>query len=201
MSGVNESLVREFFEARGFLVCQQRKHVAPVAAADDGIDLVILNPKRSEPAPDLPYVLGASDVDGIRMAVVAVCGWHTETFSAARLALEPEVARFSEPKRVARALRAVGLAPPATRLLVVPALPQSQSARTATVNALREHGVDAVLPFRSLLGGLIQHVETNRNYVKSDLLQVLRLLKNYDLLKEPALELFPASRRRARPRG
>jgi hypothetical protein len=32
-------------------------------------------------------------------------------------------------------------------------------------------------------------VRTNRNYQKSDLLQVLRLLKNYELLKEPQMEL------------
>jgi len=31
-------------------------------------------------------------------------------------------------------------------------------------------------------------VATNRNYQKSDLLQTLRLLKNYGLLKEPQME-------------
>jgi hypothetical protein len=39
-------------------------------------------------------------------------------------------------------------------------------------------------------------VATNRNYVKSDLLQTLRLLKNYDLLKDPQMELKLRSRKR-----
>lgn len=195
MSGINETLVREFFEARGFLVRQQRKYVASGLPADE-IDFVVLNPRRTATVSDLPFVLEGADVDGLATAVVAVRGWHTETFSAALLAQEPEVARFTDAETVTRALGALGLAGrPARRVLVVPSLPQTHAAREAAVAALRERGVDAVLPFRSVLGVLIQHIETNRNYAKSDVLQVLRILKNYDLLKEPSLELF-----RARPR-
>ena len=50
--------------------------------------------------------------------------------------------------------------------------------------------MDAILSFRSLLSDLIGKVETNKSYRKSDTLQVLRLLKNYDLLKDPQLDLF-----------
>jgi hypothetical protein len=50
--------------------------------------------------------------------------------------------------------------------------------------------VDAILSFRSLLGDLIGKVEVNKSYRKSDTLQVLRILKNYDLLKDPQLDLF-----------
>jgi hypothetical protein len=45
-----------------------------------------------------------------------------------------------------------------------------------------------VISFRSILQELIASVATNRNYQKSDLLQTLRLLKNYELLKEPQME-------------
>jgi hypothetical protein len=61
---------------------------------------------------------------------------------------------------------------------------------------LRERGVDAVLCFGTLLADLIATVQTNRNYQKSDLLQVLRLLKLYDLVKERQMELFKPKRRR-----
>jgi len=63
---------------------------------------------------------------------------------------------------------------------------------------LRAKGVDGVISFRSILQELIASVHTNRNYQKSDLLQILRLLKNYDLLKEPQLELKlkPKSRKK-----
>ena len=52
-------------------------------------------------------------------------------------------------------------------------------------------------PFRTMLRDLIEHTEVNRNYQKSDLLQVLRILKNYQFFREPQLELFkgrPSSR-------
>lgn len=196
MSGVNESIVREFFEERGFLVRQQRKFVAPGLAADDEIDLVVVNPRPSPVPSERPFILEATDVASIASAVVAIKGWHTETFSAAMLAQEPELARFTDPDRVARCAKTHGMAEPVTRLLVVPALPQTHVARAEAAEALRVRGVDAVLPFRTLLADLLLRIEVNRNYAKSDLLQTLRILKNYDLIKDPAMELFRPRRRR-----
>ena len=37
----------------------------------------------------------------------------------------------------------------------------------------------------------------NRNYQKSDLLQIVRILKNYDFFKERQMELFKPRRREA----
>jgi len=45
--------------------------------------------------------------------------------------------------------------------------------------------VDAVIPFRTMLADLVAHIEVNRNYQKSDLHQIIRILKNYDFFKEP----------------
>ena len=47
-----------------------------------------------------------------------------------------------------------------------------------------------------MLAELVAHVEVNRNYQKSDLLQTIRILKNYDFFKEPQLELFKSKRRK-----
>ena len=63
---------------------------------------------------------------------------------------------------------------------------------------LRAKGVDGVISFRDILQDLVASVKTNRNYQKSDLLQILRLLKNYDLLKEPQLELKLRNGRKAK---
>jgi hypothetical protein len=60
--------------------------------------------------------------------------------------------------------------------------------------------VDAVIPFRTMLVELIARTEVNRNYDKSDLLQVIRVLKNYQLFKDPQMELFRTGRRSRRPR-
>jgi len=37
---------------------------------------------------------------------------------------------------------------------------------------------------------LLDKIETNQNYSKSDTLQVMRILKNYDLLKDPQLDFL-----------
>ena len=64
---------------------------------------------------------------------------------------------------------------------------------------LKSKGINAVIPFGTMLGDLIDRVEINRNYQKSDLLQVLRILKNYDFFKERQMELFKPKRQKASP--
>ena len=51
-------------------------------------------------------------------------------------------------------------------------------------------------PSKSMLADLVAHIQVNRNYQKSDLLQIIRILKNYDFFKEPQLELFKSKRKR-----
>jgi len=83
------------------------------------------------------------------------------------------------------------------KILVVPALPQNAQAREQSIGVLRSKGIDAVIPFRTMLAELVAKTEPNRNYQKSDLLQIIRILKNYDLIKEPQLELFKVRRKKA----
>jgi hypothetical protein len=108
--------------------------------------------------------------------------------------------RFVEPAVFQQAARAFSpdLAP--LKILIVPALPQTAAARAQSIALLRAKGVDAVISFRTMLADLIARVEVNRNYDKSDLLQVIRVLKNYQLFKEPQMELFRGARRSKRPR-
>jgi len=87
------------------------------------------------------------------------------------------------------------------KILVVPALPQNESARDASIDLLRAKGVDAIIPFRTMLTDLIGQTEVNRNYQKSDLLQIIRILKNYDFFREPQLELFKQKRSRKKSRA
>lgn len=196
---VNEAIVREFFELRGFLVSQRRKFVAPGAPDEEEIDFLVLNP-TPQPATSqpLPFLIEPSDLPRIESAVVAVSGWHSKVFSPSRLAQAPELLRFAEPPVFGPAAQALGGTRQPLKILVVPALPQEKSLRRESIEFLRGHGVDAAVSFRTALADLIAHVEPNRNYQKSDLLQMLRLLKNYDFLREPQLELF-RSRRQRRP--
>lgn len=199
---VSEAIVRECFEQHGFLVRQCRKHVTPGAREETDFDFLVLNPRPVVADTPLPFVLDPADLARLSRAVVGVCGGHTETFSPTRLDANPEWFRFVTPVSFQQATRALGEGPPPTRLLVLPGLPHSEALRRQSVALLQAKGVEAVLLFRSLLADLIQRVEPHRNYQKSDLLQTLRLLKHYKLLREPQLDLdlFKPPRRRRAPR-
>jgi hypothetical protein len=196
MAAVSEIIVREFFELNGFFVRQQRKYIAPTRRDDDEIDFLIWNSNYRADAGAPPFVLTTQDFAGISRAVVVVKGWHTETFSPGVLANAPEIFRFVEPPVFQHAARGFREDGPLVKMLVVPALPQNESAREASIELLRSKGVDAVIPFRTMLLDLIGQTEVNRNYQKSDLLQIIRILKNYDFFREPQLELFKARRMR-----
>lgn len=195
VSAVSETIVREYLELHGFFVRQQRKYIAPSRREDDEIDFFALNPHYAPGAP-LPFVLGSADLPGVARALVVVKGWHTETFSPGLLANAPEIFRFVEPAAFEQAAKSFGGDGPLTKMLVVPALPSGEEARTQSIELLRAKGIDAVIPFRTMLADLIEEIEVNRNYQKSDLLQIIRILKNYDFFREPQLELFKPGRKK-----
>ena len=196
MSAVSETIVREYFELHEFLVRQHRKYIVQTKREEDDIDFFVLNPKPQKREGEPPFVLTSPDLTFIERAIVVVKGWHTETFSSARLASTPEIFRFVEPKVFQQATRAFGKDSTPLKILVVPALPHGLPARDESIALLRSKGVDAVIPFRTMLTDLVAHIEVNRNYQKSDLLQIIRILKNYDFFKEPQLELFKSKRKR-----
>ena len=199
MSAVSETIVREYFELHEFLVRQHRKHVGQTRREEeDDIDFFVLNP-RAQPRENVPpFELSSADLAFIERAIVVVKGWHTETFSSARLASTPEIFRFVEQKVFQQAAKAFGTDGMPLKILVVPTLPQGAQAREESIALLRSKGIDAVIPFQTMLADLVRETETNRNYQKSDLLQIIRILKHYDFFREPQLELFKAKRRRKR---
>jgi len=203
MPAVSETIVREYFELHEFLVRQHRKYVGQTRREeDDDIDFFVVNPHAQPPAAALPFVLSSADLAFIDRAIVVVKGWHTETFSSSVLTHAPEIFRFVEPKVFQQAARAFGKDGAPLKILVVPALPQEAKAREESIALLRSKGVDAVIPFRTMLADLISETEINRNYQKSDLLQIIRILKNYDFVKGPQMELFKAkAKKKAEDKG
>jgi len=190
MSAVSETIVREFFELHGFFLRQHRKFVSPSRKTDDDIDFFVLNPRREKPADELPFVLTAENLDTISKAIVVVKGWHTETFSPAVLENAPEIFRFAKPAAFKKAAEIFGVEGPFNKILVIPALPTQKGLRKESIEFLKSKGVDAVIPFWTMLADLIDRIEANRNYQKSDLLQVIRILKNYEFFRTPQMELF-----------
>ena len=192
MSAVNEWVVREYFEALGFLVSQPRKYgtLGRSKNPDEEIDLIVWNPHAVENTVPDHMVWETGDLKGISRAVVGVRGWHTERFSVSTFEQTPEILRFAEPdctRVAARMLNSESI----VKILCLPRLPASGELKKQAILAMKEKGIDGVISFHTMLLELVRRVDPKRNYEKSDLLQAIRLLKNYDLLKDDSqMELF-----------
>jgi hypothetical protein len=130
----------------------------------------------------------------IQRAIVVIKAWHTEIFTPALLTNAPELFRFLEKKSFQNAVNAFKAGQGVLKILVVPVLPREAQSRAQSIAILRSKGIDAVISFPTMLADLVSHTEARRNYQKSDLLQMIRILRTYDFLKEPQLELFKTKR-------
>ena len=195
MSSVDENIVREYFEQNGFLVRQLRKYQVQSRKKrrDEEIDLLVLNPSYSPRARRPDFMLFSSELRYIHRAIVVVKGWHTLRFTPSMLKSSPEIFRFLEKqvvKQIKALFRTASEEDDLLKILVLPGLPTENPYREQSMELLKEKGVDGIISFRSMLLDILTRVEINRNYQKSDILQVMRIMKNYDLLSDPQLELF-----------
>ena len=196
MSGVNETIAREYFEQLGFLVQQPRKYMvaARPKRADEEVDLLILNPQVGEQRLPDHLIWSSADLSGVARGIVRVLGWHTDRFSPAVLETSPEIYRFAAEESVRRESGQLGPGPVA-KILCLPGLSHSDELKQRTLVLLKEKGIDGLLSFPVMLRELVGRVEVSKSYEKSDLLQILRILKSYDLLKGPQMELFRGRKR------
>lgn len=201
MAGFDEQIVREYFELQGFMVRQWRKYQTPPRKKlpEEEIDLLVYNPNyvRGGRAPN--FMLFSSELPYIHRAVVTVRGWHTaQHFTPRLIQNSSEIVKFLERDVLKSAEEFFGPSDDyfgkdggsLHKILVLPGLPTAEPHRSESIALLREKGVDAVISFRSMLADIISMVEINRNYAKSDLLQIIRILKAYDLCKDPQMKLF-----------
>jgi len=204
MSAIDEGIVREYFEQNGFLVRQVRKYQVQSRRkqSDEEIDLVVYNPSWQREGRKPDFFLFSTELPFLHRAVVAVKPWHSGVFSAATLKSSPEILSFLQEevlKQVSRLFPVdeteAGEGDPPAKILVLPGLPTQEPYRSQSVALLKERGVDGIISFRAMLLDLIAKVEVNRNYRKSDTLQMIRILKNYDLLNGPQLDLLAPDRR------
>ena len=198
MAAVDEDIVREYFEQNGFLVRQVRKYevMARKKTGDEEIDLIVYNPAYQAGARKPDFFLQAAELACVRRGVVAVKAWHTDRFTPGTLKNSPEIFSFLEQdvlKEIPKIFpdgAAVTDGEPPVKILVLPSLPTAEPFRSQSVQLLKERGVDAIISFRAMLLDLLGRIEVNRSYGKSDTLQVMRILKNYDLLKDTQMELL-----------
>jgi hypothetical protein len=204
MSAIDEGIVREYFEQNGFLVRQARKYQVSARrkVAEEEIDLIVFNPAWQRAARKPDFFLFSSELPFVHKAIVAVKGWHTGVFTPNMLRSSPEIFSFLQQNVLKEAERFFPPDPDGEdtgafiKILVLPSLPTAEPFRSQSVELLKEHGVDAIVSFRAMLIDLLDKIEINQNYSKSDTLQVMRLLKNYDLLKDTQMDLPGALRRK-----
>lgn len=203
MAGFDENIVREYFELNGFFVRQLRKYLVQSRKkrVDEEIDLVVYNPNAPVDGVPAGFQLFSADMVKIRRAIVVVKAWHTSRFTPAMLKsssrlfefLKKDVLNksetyfsFDETEIDQAEVDSGGY----TKILVLPGLPTSDPQRTECIELLKEHGVDGIITFSTILENLLRNVEVNHSYQKSDLLQLMRILKLYDMVKEPQMNLF-----------
>ena len=191
MAAVNEWIVREYFEQLGYLVHQPTKHVATGRHEESEREgnLMIMNPCVKDHVVPKQAVWTSEDMKGIARAVVCVRGWHTGRFYLKNFEHDSDLLGFVDGQALRLAHKLVGPGPIA-RVLCLSKLPASEELEEKTLRYLREKGVDGVITFSTMLAELIHRVDGSRNYEKSDLLQIIRILKIYDFFKDYQMELF-----------
>jgi hypothetical protein len=196
VSAVNEWVVREYFESLGYLVNQPCKYLPAgrPKRAEEEVDLVVVKPGMEAHSIPEHMVWTSADLKTIGRAMVGVRGWHTNRFYPSQFEHDPDILRFIQAEPVKFAGRMLGTDAMA-RILCLPRLPASGELKDQTIRVLRQKGVNGVISFRTMLAEIVTRVDVNRNYEKSDLLQIIRLLKNYDLLQEGQMDLFARKRR------
>lgn len=203
MAGFDENIVREYFELNGFFVRQLRKYVVQSRKkrADEEIDLVVINPNASSDAPKPGFQLFSADMASIRRAIIVVKGWHTSRFTPAMLKSSSRIFDFLKKDVLSKAEEYFSFDDvdepdflsdhsAFTKILVLPSLPTMDPQRAESISLLQEHGVDGIITFSTILENILRKVEINHSYQKSDLLQLMRIMKIYDMVKEPQMQLF-----------
>ena len=189
MSDVSLELVQEYLELHSFMVLTRRKHrlTKRDESGAESIVLLAANLNPVEPESPLSVVLGPDDLHAVHRAVIDVKGWHTDVFYSSMCETRENLFGFVGPAATAYAEDVFGSSDFA-RILVVSELPVSADARARAETAARSRGVDHILEFPTILRGILARIQTNLNYTESDVLQLLRIMKRYGLVKDTQLE-------------
>ncbi len=203
MAGFDENIVREYFELNGFFVRQLRKYLVQSRKkrVDEEIDLVVYNPSASRDGEQAGFQLFSADMGKIRRAIVVVKAWHTSRFTPAMLKSSSRIFDFLKKDVLNKAETYFSFGDIEVdsdavdprefiKILVLPGLPTNDPQRAESIELLKAQGIDGIITFSTILENLLRNVEVNHSYQKSDLLQLMRILKIYDMVKEPQMNLF-----------
>ena len=170
--------------------------------ADEEIDLVVYKPNTPLVGEETGFQLFSADMLKIRRAIVVVKAWHSSRFTPAMLKSSSRIFDFLKKDVLKRAEQYFTfdegniddevLSEHASfkKILVVPGLPTSDPQRSESIALLKAGGVDGIITFSTILENMLRNIEVNHSYQKSELLQLMRILKIYNMVKEPQMNLF-----------
>ncbi len=177
MSTVSVRLVTEFFFLHDWLVLATDEY------------LMARNPRGSADARPEAFVLERDDLVRLRNVLVKPVAWHTLRFAPSVLRKSPEIFSFLDDETVARA-GAFFEGEPFSRLLVIPGLPATGELRRASIQFMRDRGIDAVVRFPTVIAGLIERINSRQVYL-SEMNELLRILKFYRFFPSENQQTLP----------
>jgi hypothetical protein len=208
MSYIEEQVAREYFERNGFFL--KHLHTEPE------ILVKVASTKKNKPVKNYPayliqrqtgrsqneplagrFQLFSSDLGGLALAVMVVVGWSSEGLTLPiflnggryRSWIRNEVVPSFN-------LTLLGLNkeayPPGVphKIILLPGLPVTEPYRQECIDLLKAAGADALFSFQTFLESLVSEVPTGPGQATSDLSEIIRLLKVYELVRSPQMDLF-----------
>ena len=201
MVDIEQEILEAYFESNGFLVRQagkpndseSKKKSLPLPT------IAVLNPAVQSSDPNLSFRLFTGDLKGVRSALVSRLGWENSSFSNSILNSDAKLMKFFKQEvnqeRISQGYNPGPELPESWMgsylcLLVVPALPRNEVKLKDLFVLFREMGVGGVLCLSSMLENLLRQSMPTLKYSNNGVFQMLKLLKVYQLAREPQLDMF-----------
>jgi len=199
MSSFDEDVVREYFELNHFFVRQIEKYRVQSRRKniDETAKMLVLNPDVVDESRTMNFQLFSADMSAVRQALVVVHSWQQTRVTPAILKSNVRLSDFLKKELLKQLnvgfeteLESMKDAEAFRKIIVIPGLPTADPYRTECIDLFKAQGVDGVIAFSTILEDWLRQTEVNHSYHKSKLLQLVRVLKIYDMVQSPQLRLF-----------
>lgn len=197
---LDEAIIREYLEQNGFLTRSLRKtrSQSKKTIKEEGLDIYASNPNFVDGVRAPSFLLFSSELRYVKSMVICIRGWHSDKAALASMSSGPDILKHLESSVLKKVKTWIDLDgdreelvdDSALKVLVAPVFPRQEAYRRQCAAALREKGVDAIISFKSVLLDLIDRSDTKLVYPKSEAMQMLRVLKTFDLIKDSQMNFL-----------